>query len=1298
MSTQDLGAQLNLANQLRESLGGVVEMFEKLGSTAGSQADSISQLAGSMREAAENTNPEEINDMDAALQSLAGSLNDGDKATKKFTKGQIAAAGAISGAVAGFKAFKQTLGATFNAVGSLTTSMFNLAKGGFGALKGTYEGILGIAQDVAAAGDQVAQAYEDLRGEFGNIATNEGKAVADSFRDLKSSGNGLAGTGLSLGRIYGPNNFAGALKDLQGLAGELGASFNRLQSDFKNNAAELLVLNKGLGISAKGFAGLADLAKQSGMDTTEALHQVAQQSAVLSKKFGVSSKVIGKNLSQLTENMAEFGHMSTAELTATATYAAKLGVEIQSLSGMFDKFSNFEDAATGAAKLAETFGMNVDAMELMNAESPAEQMDMMRKAFMETGRSLDDLSRQEKAYLAEQMGVDANDLYGMFDPANADLSFDDIVAESEAAQEKMSPEEALADAAKNIQKSIESAMKEVKGFFDAFIQGFERGLKYTKLFMGASRKIRAALREVFNIGVQLAQKLFGDNGVFGKNSNKHLKTLQNALDEVIKFFRFLSDQVVLLAKGMAGEAGGISFGQFAENMYNKMKEFFGSEAFQAFGSKILNGLTSAVNYAADNIPGLIDKLIDGINNGFKDSTEGAMATPMGKALAKLFDTLVERGPEIADALIRLAETILGKIKDYFMDNPTIFLTAMAAMFGPAIIMGMIKGIAAGIGQMLIMTVIPQMLAALPAIFSAIGTFITGPGLAAVLSSIGGFLTTIGGFLLSGLSAIGSAFVSVFTSAAAVVVGKIIAAAAVIYGTVMSFFQTITRIFDRFGDDSKGIFEKIVGTIVDIFMFIPRAIVNIVNLITETFFGFNIVEPFDNAVDMIIDMFVFLKDDLFGFVGNVIGFFTNGGITEAVNGVVAGIIGFFTGAPQAMYDGLMGFVGMLAGFGSAVLDGIMAPFNMMGEKIAGAASDAWNSFKGVFGISSPSKEAQKAGGAIVDGFTQGTENLDSSIKGPSQKTIDKLAKNVDKLDTSGLESAGEKFMSLEDMAASLSNITTSLKDLQFGDSGKKMKEAAIAITPIIEGTIATAEAVKAFGDKMGKDAFKLLNADLAFYSSRIVQIAEKITSLSVGITDMVTALNAMIDGGGVNTETVVRGLKGIFGESAEDEKAFIPQVLKTFLAIGRDRMKQLNAEMSFYTGRVQTIAGGAQQMAESFDAMIEAWDKIPETTQAAMNVQENVKVLTEAINAVNTSFQSLPEIDAVADVSRVAAALVSDGTVTVQHENMNINVHFKVNIDSKQLAAALGDDAEGGPFFVINTDRGGGASSAESAGE
>ena len=50
--------------------------------------------------------------------------------------------------------------------------------------------------------------------------------------------------------------------------------------------------------------------------------------------------------------------------------------------------------------------------------------------------------------------------------------------------------------------------------------------------------------------------------------------------------------------------------------------------------------------------------------------------------------------------------------------------------------------------------------------------------------------------------------------------------------------------------------------------------------------------------------------------------------------------------------------------------------------------------------------------------------------------------------------------------------------------------------------------------------------------------------------------------------------------------------------------------------------GPEGFANAVPSMMEAWGKLPEVTQAAMNVQDNVKVLTDAINAVNTSFQSL----------------------------------------------------------------------------
>lgn len=99
------------------------------------------------------------------------------------------------------------------------------------------------------------------------------------------------------------------------------------------------------------------------------------------------------------------------------------------------------------------------------------------------------------------------------------------------------------------------------------------------------------------------------------------------------------------------------------------------------------------------------------------------------------------------------------------------------------------------------------------------------------------------------------------------------------------------------------------------------------------------------------------------------------------------------------------------------------------------------------------------------------------------------------------------------------------------------------------------------------------------------------------------------------------------------------------------------------------------------------------------VHDGVHAVADGISSVTNGLAEMAPIAADAMVTKVANGLAGDGSVAVQHEGLNIQVHFKVNIDSKDLAAALGDDAEGGPFFIINTDRdGGGTESAEAAGE
>ena len=187
------------------------------------------------------------------------------------------------------------------------------------------------------------------------------------------------------------------------IAQGFGDSMVRMQGQIKGAVSELAMMGKGMGVSAEAFKNLASTAEAGGGSLKDSLTETMQASVGLSKRFGVDVKMIGKHIETMAKDMGTFGSMAPKELAAVATYAQKLGVSIEALKGTMDAFDTFESAAQNAGKLAEAFGMNVDVMEMMNAENPAERMDMLRQSFEETGRSVNDLSRHELKMLSESM-------------------------------------------------------------------------------------------------------------------------------------------------------------------------------------------------------------------------------------------------------------------------------------------------------------------------------------------------------------------------------------------------------------------------------------------------------------------------------------------------------------------------------------------------------------------------------------------------------------------------------------------------------------------------------------------------------------------------------------------------------------------------------------------------------------------------------------------------------------------------------------------------------------------------------
>ena len=151
------------------------------------------------------------------------------------------------------EAFEKTgaqLDSMFSMLGSITSSIFGMGS----ALLSIPLKVFGILTDKAAelmnGSTALREAYENVRETFGDLNKAEAKGVINSFEDLRRSGGSLAGTGLSLARIYGrgTDGLAAALNELNETAAAMGPVFGVLQGQFEQNADKILVMQKGMGL------------------------------------------------------------------------------------------------------------------------------------------------------------------------------------------------------------------------------------------------------------------------------------------------------------------------------------------------------------------------------------------------------------------------------------------------------------------------------------------------------------------------------------------------------------------------------------------------------------------------------------------------------------------------------------------------------------------------------------------------------------------------------------------------------------------------------------------------------------------------------------------------------------------------------------------------------------------------------------------------------------------------------------------------------------------------------------------
>lgn len=556
-----------------------------------------------------------------------------------------------------------------------------------------------------AGNTAIFDAMENVREQFGDIGKGFGKQVVDGGASIRSS---LKDVGLSAAKVFGtgPEGIARSIDASREMAVALGDAVEILGEDFDKVAGPLFILQKGLGLTEENMKGLVIASRLAGRSATDMLKDIEKLSTDMSKKFGMSSKVVARDMAYMLQNTAKYGKLSAAQVAATVVYVKKLGLEVKQIEGLVTAFDDFETAATNASKLAQAFGMNVDAMRMMKEQDPGKRLEMLRVSFAATGKSIDMMTRQEKQLLAQTAGLDEAIVEQALSAKNAGKSYRELSKEAEiTAKKQKTQQEMFEDLGNNIKRVIE-ALDYSGGLLSNFFKGFGEGLarsqngrKVLYDLVGLLKQVRQLGRLV---GDAFAQAFPGVKEML-ENLGPLVKTGIKVEDLATAFKSFFAVLQSDPAKAVSNFIDTFSSGiENATSLTGPGGAFL--QGLKTFSSTVIKIFAGIVDNLGPRIASAIDTLAkvigdpDGIEAGFKK-----LAGEGKSMFSPLYEAIVRQAPQLWESLKGLIATTWDK----YGDDITKFL-------------GLYLGANLGIGIMK---------------YAIIGIFAALPGM--IASSIGG---------------------------------------------------------------------------------------------------------------------------------------------------------------------------------------------------------------------------------------------------------------------------------------------------------------------------------------------------------------------------------------------------------------------------------------------------------------------------------------------------------------------------------------------------------------------------------
>jgi len=374
-------------------------------------------------------------------------------------------------------------------------------------------------------------------------------------------------------------------------------------------------------------------------------------------KFGLDFKSISKDVLTLRKDITNFAHKSSEDLAVVVSKLTQLGVSTQSAMSVFNKFQTFEDAATTAAQLGQSFGMMIDSMALLRAQDPAEIIQMYKDAFEATGQSFNQMDRFSRSLLIQQTGLDDRAAQALFSAENAGKSYEEImkqVEESDPNTQQLKAMQDMRGAMVELQQTLSGSFTSI---FDAIKKGIDDNLSTRpdsslhKAYMGMSRAVEKIYETFATMDLSSFESSFTQVSALLDKISTYLSS-QGFIDSVTTLTKNVIEMIDAL---LAGDSGRFqkAFQSFTEPAKGIFETFlgFGTEIFKSVLKIFIDGLPTILDVVSDTLDEilnwlngknnggknpLIDKLVDFLGLSTDEKSVKSFSTKMEEIIKKLF--------------------------------------------------------------------------------------------------------------------------------------------------------------------------------------------------------------------------------------------------------------------------------------------------------------------------------------------------------------------------------------------------------------------------------------------------------------------------------------------------------------------------------------------------------------------------------------------------------------------------------------------------------------------------------------